>query len=162
MIVTRVLYQAAYWTWSASTVTWVVYFIWYKVDAVRDWNIGVSIYELQDWGGSFFPGDIVYGITMVTVSGNVDIAGSEILEAALNQHLNDGVSKLVLDLSDVGFVSSSGLRVLLKTAQSLQRSEGRMRLCEANETVREIFGISGFDKILEIAGSREEALTGMD
>jgi anti-anti-sigma factor len=102
------------------------------------------------------------GITMVTVSGNVDIAGSEILEAALNQHLNDGVSKLVLDLSDVGFVSSSGLRVLLKTAQSLQRSEGRMRLCEANETVREIFGISGFDKILEIAGSREEALTGMD
>ena len=70
------------------------------------------------------------------------------LELDLNGTL-DGVTELVFDLNDLDYLSSAGLRVLL-TAQKRMNTQGAMRVRNVNETIREIFDVTGFSDILTI------------
>jgi anti-sigma B factor antagonist len=79
-------------------------------------------------------------------SWNLDVAGARRLEEAIKS-LEGAV---VIDLSGVAFVASSGLRVLLKQAQRLKFEGGELRVCGADKTVTEVFKMSGFDKIIAI------------
>jgi anti-anti-sigma factor len=56
------------------------------------------------------------------------------------------------------YISSAGLRVLLATAQKLQAEDGALRVCNLNETVQEVFDISGFSTILSVFKTETEAL----
>jgi anti-anti-sigma factor len=58
------------------------------------------------------------------------------------------------------FISSAGLRVLLATAQELQKAGGELRVCNLNEEVNEVFDISGFSTILMVFKDESEALQG--
>ena len=60
-----------------------------------------------------------------------------------------GIKELVLDCSALEYVSSAGLRVILK-AQKLMRAQGSMKLIHVNEAVMEVFDITGFADILTI------------
>ena len=61
----------------------------------------------------------------------------------------DGVTELVIDFSQLEYISSAGLRVLL-TAQKTMNQKGSMKLINVNETVMEIFDVTGFVDILTI------------
>ena len=80
--------------------------------------------------------------------GRIDTVSAPELERKLNEAL-DGVSALVFDMSAVDYVSSAGLRVILK-AQKLMTHRGRMKLTGVNESVMEVFDITGFADILNI------------
>ena len=80
--------------------------------------------------------------------GRLDTATAPELEAELEASLV-GVKKLVLDLKDVAYVSSAGLRVILK-AQKAMKSGGSMTVTGVNATVMEVFEITGFTDILTI------------
>ena len=58
-------------------------------------------------------------------------------------------SVVVFDLNDLDYLSSAGLRVLL-TAQKRMNTQGAMRVRNVNETIREIFDVTGFSDILTI------------
>ena len=60
-----------------------------------------------------------------------------------------GIKELVLDCSALEYVSSAGLRVILK-AQKLMNAQGTMKLTHVNETIMEVFDITGFADILTI------------
>ena len=60
-----------------------------------------------------------------------------------------GIKELVLDCSELEYVSSAGLRVILK-AQKLMNAQGAMKLTNVNETIMEVFDITGFADILTI------------
>ena len=60
-----------------------------------------------------------------------------------------GINELVLDCSALEYVSSAGLRVILKT-QKLMNVQGNMKLINVNETIMEVFDITGFADILTI------------
>jgi anti-sigma B factor antagonist len=60
-----------------------------------------------------------------------------------------GIKELVLDCSELEYVSSAGLRVILK-AQKLMNTQGTMKLTHVNETIMEVFDITGFVDILTI------------
>ena len=60
-----------------------------------------------------------------------------------------GIKELVLDCSELEYVSSAGLRVILK-AQKLMNAQGAMKLTHVNETIMEVFDITGFADILTI------------
>ena len=60
-----------------------------------------------------------------------------------------GIKELVLDCSALEYVSSAGLRVILK-AQKLMNAQGAMKLTHVNETIMEVFDITGFADILTI------------
>ena len=88
------------------------------------------------------------GSALFMLGGRLDTTTAPELESELKSSL-DGVSRLTLDLKELEYVSSAGLRVLL-SAQKIMNAQGEMKLCNVNETVMEIFEVTGFSDILDI------------
>lgn len=84
----------------------------------------------------------------VSVEGRVDTATSKEFEERTKSEL-DGVSVLTLDFSKLNYISSAGLRVLL-SLQKIMNKQGSMKLIGVNETVKDIFDVTGFSDILTI------------
>lgn len=84
----------------------------------------------------------------VKVVGRVDTTTAPQFEEEVKSQLGD-VSKLVLDLAKLEYISSAGLRVLL-SLQKLMSKQGEMVLCNVNEVVKEILEVTGFINILTI------------
>ena len=100
------------------------------------------------------------GVTIVEFEGKLDTNTCPDAEVLMKKTLDDGAKKILADFSKLDFVSSAGLRVLLFTAKHLESSGGELRICGLNETVSEIFEISGFDTILSVFGTTEDAMAG--
>lgn len=99
-------------------------------------------------------------VKVVSLRGRLDTNNSPKVREALDKAVDDGARKLLLDFNAVDFVSSAGLRVLLAMAKRLKGDGGGLRVCGLNDTVQEVFEISGFDAILEVFGDRDAALEG--
>ena len=84
----------------------------------------------------------------VALTGRLDTVTAPELESELAAALDD-VENLVIDMTDLEYISSAGLRVLL-TAQKTMNQKGSMKLINVNETVMEIFDVTGFVDILTI------------
>lgn len=85
----------------------------------------------------------------IALEGRLDTVTAPELEAELKDSL-DNVTELVMDMKELEYISSAGLRVLL-TAQKNMNQKGSMKLINVNETVMEIFDVTGFVDILTIA-----------
>ena len=84
----------------------------------------------------------------VTIVGRLDTTTAPQLEAEFKQSIN-GVEKLVLDFAALEYLSSAGLRVLL-AAQKVMNKQGEMIIRNVNDTINEIFEVTGFIDILTI------------
>ena len=84
----------------------------------------------------------------VALQGRLDTVTAPELEAALKDAL-EGVTALVIDLAELEYISSAGLRVLL-SAQKIMNKQGEMKVTHVNETVMEIFEVTGFSDILTV------------
>ncbi|MDE0161892.1 MAG: STAS domain-containing protein [Acidimicrobiaceae bacterium] len=91
-------------------------------------------------------------------NGRIDSSNSREFHSSLEAAIDKDDPAVVLDFEAVSYISSAGMRVILLTAKSLQSSGVRFVLCSMNESIREVFKISGFDKIIPIHGSQSEAL----
>ena len=87
-------------------------------------------------------------VTTLSIIGRLDTTTAPVLESTVDGCIA-GVQELVLDCSGLEYVSSAGLRVILK-AQKLMNAQGSMKLIGVNESVMEIFDITGFADILTI------------
>lgn len=96
-------------------------------------------------------------VCIVELDGKFDTASAAPAEASITKLLDDGVSQMLIDFAKVPYIASSGLRVLLKVAQRLTQEGGKLHVCCLNETVSEVFEISGFDKILAVYESNQDA-----
>ncbi len=84
----------------------------------------------------------------MALEGRLDTATAPQLEAELKQSM-DGVTELTLDFAGLEYLSSAGLRVLL-SAQKVMNQQGSMVIKNVNETIMEIFDVTGFADILTI------------
>ncbi len=84
----------------------------------------------------------------VAVAGRLDTTTAPELETELKANLN-GVEKLVLDFAALEYLSSAGLRVILQ-AQKTMNKQGEMVIKNVNDTINEIFEVTGFIDILTI------------
>ena len=84
----------------------------------------------------------------VAIVGRLDTTTAPELEASLKESF-EGLTKLVLDFSELEYLSSAGLRVLLQ-AQKTMNKQGEMIIKNVNETIMEVFDITGFSDILTI------------
>ena len=84
----------------------------------------------------------------ITITGRLDTTTAPQLEAEFKQSIS-GVEKLVLDFAGLEYLSSAGLRVLL-AAQKVMNKQGEMIIRNVNETINEIFEVTGFIDILTI------------
>lgn len=84
----------------------------------------------------------------INLTGRLDTTTAPQLEAELNQNIS-GVEKLVLDFTALDYLSSAGLRVLL-AAQKTMNKQGEMIIKNVNETIAEVFEVTGFSDVLTI------------
>ena len=84
----------------------------------------------------------------LALTGRLDTTTAPQLEAELKENLA-GITNLVFDFSDLEYISSAGLRVLL-SAQKTMNKQGSMVVKNSQEAIREIFEVTGFSDILTI------------
>lgn len=87
-------------------------------------------------------------IMEIRVKGRLDTATAPVLEEALSGRIGETSKRIVLDACELNYVSSAGLRTLLAFSK-LTAGKGGVTLRNVSEDVMEIFGITGFDAILQ-------------
>ncbi len=88
------------------------------------------------------------GKALVKLEGRLDTLTAPNLEEEI-QGIKEGLTELVFDFGDLEYISSAGLRVLL-AAQKIMNAQGTMKVTGVNETINEIFEVTGFSDILTI------------
>jgi anti-sigma B factor antagonist len=97
-------------------------------------------------------------VRILSFQGNLDTNTSPQAESEINSLIDAGAQKLLVNFEKLDYISSAGLRILLATAKKLKASEGDLKICGLNETVQEVFDISGFATILSVTKTEDEAL----
>ena len=85
----------------------------------------------------------------VAISGNIDTVTAPELDTKLQENLS-GMKDLILDFAAVDYISSAGLRVILMANQQLEDADGTMTIKNANDDVRDVFEMTGFDSLLNL------------
>lgn len=98
------------------------------------------------------------GVMMLSFCGRLDASSATETENELNKIIDDS-PKLIIDLAELEYISSAGLRVLLVAAKRIRRENGKMCLCALKDSVLDVFEISGFSAIFDLADTETEALT---
>jgi anti-sigma B factor antagonist len=101
-------------------------------------------------------------VPIVSVSGRIDATTSKDLESILNELVGQNRSVIVLDLDGVTYISSVGLRVLLATQKKVRTKKGGVRLVSLQPFVREVFEMTGFNRLFSIYPNQSEALGGIE
>lgn len=101
------------------------------------------------------------GITIVGVSGRIDSSVSGQVMDQLNAIVSSGVTKLVVNLEQVNYISSAGLRSILVAAKLVKSSNGEMRLCQPSELVRSILEDSGFANLIRIDDHEDQSVAAL-
>jgi anti-sigma B factor antagonist len=83
-------------------------------------------------------------VSVLDIQGHLDTNTSPEAEAAINALIDAGSSKILINFATLEYISSAGLRVLLATAKKLKSVGGDLKICSLNDTVQEVFDISGF------------------
>ena len=96
-------------------------------------------------------------LSVLLLGGRIDAASSASLDHAVNAAIGGGIRHLVLDMSQVGYVSSAGLRSILLAAKNAKAAGGGVAVFGLQASVAEVFNGSGFGKILPIAADDAEA-----
>lgn len=96
--------------------------------------------------------------TLMEISGRIDSMNANQLGEALNREIEGGHVRLVLDLSQVEYMSSAGLRELVSALKKV-RGTGDLRLARPSPRVQEVLEMAGLDTIFQIFASRDIAMS---
>lgn len=96
-------------------------------------------------------------VLIVSAAGRIDSNTAAQLEALLPERVEQNAATIV-DLTDVAYVSSAGLRVLLRGAKIAKSTGNKLALAGLNPSVQEVFDISGFSTIFTIEADVDQAL----
>ncbi len=87
---------------------------------------------------------------IISLSGRLNTVSAPMFEEEIKSSVGDGdVTELVLDFSNLEYMSSAGLRILLSTQKTMNK-QGKMTVRNVNNTIMEVLEITGFTKIITI------------
>ncbi|UCC86764.1 MAG: STAS domain-containing protein [Anaerolineales bacterium] len=101
-----------------------------------------------------------HGPVLLKLVGEVDAHTVGRLDQTLKDLVSQGHYRLVLDASQLEYIASKGLRSLLLTQREVSQLGGEVRLFGLTAPVRRIFELAGFDELLLICHTRQEAMEG--
>ena len=101
------------------------------------------------------------GVIILGVTGRLDATTSKSFEERILATIDTGEKKFVIDFSQLDYISSSGLRVLILAAKHLSRVSGKIVLCCLKDQIMQVFEIAGISSILSFYNSREEAINNL-
>lgn len=96
--------------------------------------------------------------TVVSVTGRMDAITAPSFEKALNELIDAGEIRIVVELAGLDYISSAGLRSILAIAKALKVKGGLICFANVAGTVKEVFDISGFNSIFQMHGSVTDSL----
>ena len=97
-------------------------------------------------------------VLVLKINGRLDSTNSSQLEQKISSLIGKNEKQILVDCGELGYVSSSGLRVFLMGLKALNASQGKFLICSLQDSVKEVFDISGFTGIFSIYDSQGEAL----
>ncbi len=100
----------------------------------------------------------VDGVLIARLDGRIDGQNAQDFKKALEGLLADRDVNLLLDLGQVTFLSSAGLGVLLSIARQLHKKAGKIAVCSLSDSIRGVFLISGFHKIIPTHDNQRDAM----
>lgn len=101
----------------------------------------------------------VDNVVVVYLSGRLDVHLSAEIEKEINKIIqNDSSTHLLMNLNDVEYMSSSGLRIFVSTMRILKEQKRMLKLCNMNNAVKKIFEVVELMDMFDIYDSEEEAL----
>ena len=98
------------------------------------------------------------GVLIAIPIDRLDTSNSPEAEALITENIDDGETRIVIDFSKTKFISSAGLRVILRAAKMVKQRGGGLVIYNANELVREVLEISGFTKMFNSHDNLDEAI----
>jgi len=100
----------------------------------------------------------IENVVILTIKGRADASSVTKLEATCKKILDQNENNVLIDGTQLDFISSAGLRVLLKLAKIIKKNAGELAVAHVNDLVRQIFEISGFIELFSIYENVVEAL----
>lgn len=97
-------------------------------------------------------------VHIIIITGRLDAISAPTAEKHVFEVINNGSHKLVLDLGGVDYLSSAGMRMLLSTTKKLKGISGKIVLCSVTPNVMDVLKMSGFDHVLDMVKTRNEAI----
>jgi len=98
------------------------------------------------------------GVTLVVPKGDLDMGTADQMKRTLTELVEKGQSKLVMDLTGVAYVDSSGLGALVAAMKQARAVGGNLKLCGLQEDVRSIFEMTRLIKVMAVHSDRQEAV----
>ncbi len=95
---------------------------------------------------------------ILKLEGRLDTNTASVLEEKLMGLINNDEIKLIVDFTQLDFISSSGLRVLLMAGKKIKTVNGKLALCALQDHVKEVFDVAGFTMLFAIFSSQDEAV----
>ena len=99
------------------------------------------------------------GLAVCHIDGEVDINSSPDIKKSFDKLLVKKTPKIVINLSKVSYVDSSGLATLVEILKNMRSYGGRMRLTNLSSKVKSLFEITKLDKLFEIMAEEEDAIS---
>jgi anti-anti-sigma factor len=99
------------------------------------------------------------GVLILYLTGRLDATTSGPLQKEISELITSGEHRLLINFSQLDYISSAGLRVLIITLKSLKTHQGQLLICNMGEAILEVLKVAGFTKILTIEETEEQALT---
>ena len=96
-------------------------------------------------------------VWLITPTGRLDAAQTRLVESALLRQLSIGNRWLILDLSDVDYISSAGLKMLVSVWQRVRDQKGDLALASLKPRVREVLEMIGLDLVFTITDNPDQA-----
>jgi len=101
------------------------------------------------------------GLMICRIEGDIDINCSPDLKKVFDKLTSQKTPKIVIELSKVAYVDSSGLATLVGILKNMRSYGGKMRLSGMSPKIKSLFEITKLDKLFEIMASEEEAIAGL-
>jgi anti-sigma B factor antagonist len=98
------------------------------------------------------------GTHVISVAGEIDLATGPELEQAILALPEDGTASVIVDLTECGFMDSTGMHILARTHERLGRSGGRLAVVTNHHGILKVLELTGLDQLLQIYPSRAKAL----
>ena len=114
-----------------------------------------NIKEKPQWK---IPSDRIDNALILKPGGRVDGQNALEFQAAIDSAIDATNDSVILELSDLSYISSAGLRVILLLAKTLRSRNVQFSMCSISDTVKDVFEISGFGKIIPTHATRDDAL----
>lgn len=100
-------------------------------------------------------------VLVAKADGRIDGTNAQEFQKELETGVDTNARVVILDLEHISYISSAGLRVILLTAKSLLKKNAKFAVCSLSAQIREVFEISGFDKIISVYASQAEAIAAL-